>query len=99
MAGMSMPKRVKKPEEVIGMGEIELTDHRAMIYLPEDAVEVNILVKVYYEGEIREVYKQIGMSELRDAFRKADEGYIDDDDTFMITDKGVAWLEEHKKES
>ena len=27
-------------------------------------------------------------------FRKADEGYIDDDDTFVITDKGRAFLEE-----
>lgn len=76
---------------------IELMEHRAMIELPEDAVEAQIKVKVFHDGEIVDVVKTLKMSDLRTAFRKADDGYIDDEDTFVLTDKGMAYLEERSK--
>lgn len=73
---------------------IELQEHRAMMYLPENAVEVTMAAKVFENGELQTVSKTYDMQEIREMFRKADDGYIDDDDTFVITDKGRAFLEE-----
>ena len=73
--------------------EVELQEHRAMIYIPENAVEVVLSVKVYHDGELINVSRTIGISEIREAFRKADDGYIDDDDRFVLTDKGKEYLE------
>lgn len=78
--------------------EIELKEHRAMIYLPENAVEATMIVKVFHDGELIEVQRVLGISDLRTAFQKADEGYIDDDDRFEITDKGREWLESFQKQ-
>lgn len=78
--------------------EIELTEHRAMITLPENAVSVTINAKVYHNGELIDVSRELPMSDLRDAFRKADEGYVDDDDRYVLTDKGYECLEAFEKE-
>ena len=81
------------PEEDV----VELTEHRAIIGLPEDSVSVEIRATVYKDNELVNVTKVLSMSDLRTAFRKADEGYIDDDDTFVLTDKGMAYLDEISK--
>ena len=73
---------------------IELQEHRAMIYLPEKAVEIIVNAKVYIDGKIQKVSLTYDMEQIREMFRKADEGYIDDDDRFVLTDKGRALLEE-----
>lgn len=78
--------------------EIELQCNRAMIEIPENAVEIEMICKVYEEGGIIETKRTLDMSDIREACRKADEGYIDDDDRFEITDKGRAWLEELMKD-
>lgn len=78
--------------------EFMLNEHRAMIYLPEDAVEVRVEAKVYHDGELITAQKILTMGDLREAFRKADEGYIDDDDRFVLTEKGEKWLEEIEKQ-
>jgi len=75
---------------------VELTEHRAMLYLPENAVDIRVIAKVYHEGELIEVEGNYTMEQIREAFQKADDGYIDDDDRFVITEKGRAWLEENK---
>ena len=76
---------------------VDLQEHRAMLYLPENAVEITVHAKVYHDGELIEVSNVYGISEIREAFRKADDGYIDEDDKFFITDKGIQYLEEIKK--
>lgn len=76
------------------MEEIILDNHRAIIELPEEAVEINLEAKVYHDGELITVFRKINQKEIREMFRKADDGYIDDDDTFVMTDKGRAYLEE-----
>lgn len=81
------------PEE--DLREVVIPEHRAMLELPEDAVEVEIRAKVFQDGALVDVSKKLSMSDLRTAFRKADEGYIDDDDVFVLTDKGKAYFDEH----
>lgn len=92
---------MKEKEIMLGVPEddtetVELDEHRAMIYLPENAVEVKVNAKVYHEGEIIDASKKMTLEDIREAFRKADDGYIDDDDVFYLTDKGKALLEEYK---
>lgn len=95
---------MKEKEIMLGVPEddtetVELDEHRAMIYLPENAVEIEVKAKVYHEGEIIDASKKMTLEDIREAFRKADDGYIDDDDVFYITDKGKALLEEYKNSS
>ena len=78
------------------MEEVELMNHRAMIEIPENAVELDLRIKVFENGELIKVGAKYSLNDIREMFRKADEGYIDDDDTFTITDKGLAWLEEQE---
>ena len=73
---------------------VEVKVHRAMIELPERAVEVEVHAKIYSEGKLIDVLKKYDLDEIREMFRKADDGYIDEDDRFVITEKGRAWLEE-----
>ena len=40
---------------------IDLTEHRAMINLPESAVEVTVSAKVYAEGRLHNVSKTYDM--------------------------------------
>ena len=87
----------KKNDDVV-IDEIELMNHRAMVELPENAVEVQLRIKVFHEGELITVGRTLSMDDIRTAFRKADEGYIDDDDEFVITEKGLQWLEDHRDE-
>ena len=76
---------------------IEVPTHRAMIEFPESAVEIDVHAKIYSEGELIDVSKKYNLNEIREMFRKADEGYIDDDDRFVLTDKGREWLEDYER--
>ena len=89
---------MEEKEVMLGVPEdaengIELTEHRAIVTVPEDSVEINIIAKVFHDGEIVKVSKVMSMGDIRTAFRKADEGYIDDDDRFVLTDKGLKYME------
>ena len=77
---------------------IELMNHRAMVELPENAVEVTLNAKVYHEGKLIKVGKTMDMNEIRTAFQKADDGYIDAEDMFVATEKGKAWYDEQRKQ-
>lgn len=80
-------------EEV--MEEIKLKEHRAMVTLPENSVCVEMNCRVFHDGEIINVSKTLSMEDVRTAFQKADDGYMDDDDRFTLTEKGLKWLEEN----
>ena len=73
---------------------IELTEHRAIIRLPENTVEMTVVAKVYENEKLQTVKMTYDLSQIREMFEKADDGYIDDDDRFVLTDKGRKFLEE-----
>lgn len=77
---------------------IELTNHRAMIEIPENSVEVQMIISVYVDGEIKKVSATLDQKMIRESFRKADDGYIDEDDRFVLTEKGLRYLEELERE-
>ena len=69
---------------------VEVMEHRALIYLPENAVAVTMMCEIYDEEkkEIVKCSKTMSISEIRDAFTRADEGYVDDDDVYVLTEEG-----------
>ena len=75
---------------------ITLTEHRAMVCLPNNAVSVEIRCRIYDEEEdkVISVSKFLKLEDIREAFRKADDGYTDDEDRFVLTDEGRAYLDE-----
>jgi len=64
---------------------LELDQNFAVIDLPVNAVEVELIVKIYHNGEIRKVGRTLTIEEIREAFQKADDGYIDPDALFYVT--------------
>lgn len=73
--------------------EIELAEEYAVILLPKNSVEVYTEVKVFENGELMTVSKLMSLDDIREAFKQADEGYIDPDATYALTDKGKALAE------
>lgn len=69
------------------MNDIFLTENRAIVHIPEDTIELKLICKIYLDGELREVEKTLSMKEVRKALDDADKNYIEDDDTFIATDK------------
>lgn len=78
--------------------EIELKQARAMLMLPENCVELKAVCKVFEDGELIEVGTVFGIAELRQAFRDAELNYIEDDDKFVITPKGLAYFKEGEED-
>ena len=74
--------------------EMELKESRAMVYLPENAVEVEIKATIFSNGELVKVGKIMALKEIQESFRDAEENYIGSDDRFVLTEKGLKWLEE-----
>ena len=73
---------------------IEVHEARAMLYIPEDAVEIELSAKLYQKGgDIVSVSKTLDMHEIQEAIRKAEDGYIDEDDIFELTDNGREYLD------
>ena len=74
--------------------DIEISEDRAILYIPHNALEGELSFKIYLDGEIRTVVKTLNQDELREAVRKAEEGYIDEDDVFTLTEKGKQLAEQ-----
>jgi len=70
-------------------------DECAMICLPNDAVFVCFACKCtnHRDGGLVNVDRTLTLTEIRQAFRYADIGYMEDDDRFVLTEKGRAALE------
>lgn len=76
------------------MDEIELKTAYAVVELPYNAVEVDIVAKVYIDGDIQTVKRTMDMEEVRTAIEEAAENYIPSDAVIMLTEKGRAMLNE-----
>ncbi len=65
-------------------------DGLALIYIPEDAVFAHL--ECICIGE--KISRTFSMVDLRRAFKFADDDYIDEDDRFVLTEKGKKLVEE-----
>ena len=71
---------------------IEIQSARAMIEVPENCVELTMNCTVYLDGKLQVVQRTLSMKEIQTAIQKAEDGYIDEDDRFFLTEKGEDWL-------
>ena len=76
--------------------EIELKSAWATIDLPENIVNAELKADIYMDGRIVTVCRTLDMQDLREAFRRG-EDYIDDEDRFVLTEKGKEFFEELEK--
>ena len=74
--------------------EIELTERWAVIGLPKETVTAEVTCKIYKNKKLMTVHKTLEPDDIRTAFQKAEDGYIDDDDRFVLTEEGKKYLEE-----
>ena len=78
--------------EKISGKEVLLEERWAVIGLPNNAVHVEMNVDLYEDGEIKKATKELDTEDIRRAFGRADDGYIDEDDRFVFTEKGIEYL-------
>lgn len=74
--------------------DIELNSVRSMIYIPENVIEIEMNIKVFEDSKIIEVKRTLNLQEIRKAIKKAEDGYVDEDDRFVITEEGRRFLED-----
>lgn len=74
--------------------KIYLEENYIVLSLPTETVEIEIIAKVYHDGELINVKKTLSIQEVRDGFKEAEEGYIPLDAEFQVTEKGLEYLEE-----
>ena len=78
--------------------QIELSEARAMVYIPENAIEIEINATIYEDGKLVKVGKTMGLKEIQKAFKDAEDNYSEDSDEFVITEKGKEYLNSLKNE-
>ncbi len=78
--------------------EMILPEDFAVVLLPKSAVEVELKVTVYKDGELLKVGRNLDMEQIKLAFHRAETGYIDDDDVFYLTEKGKKLAEQYDSE-
>lgn len=76
-------------EKTVTLGEV-----RAMFMIPENTCEVELECSVFADGGIIRVSKKLNMKDVQQAVADAEKNYMEDDDMFEITDKGLRYLEE-----
>ena len=71
---------------------VDLEECRAMVMLPIDAIEIEINATIYRDNNLFNVSKTLNNRNLQKAFRDAETNYTEDDDEFILTNKGLSWL-------
>lgn len=77
------------------MEEINLNLKRAMLEIPENAIDAVFTFKIYISGEIKEVKTTMNMSEIRAAIEDAKENYCAPDDIFVLTEEGKRYADKN----
>lgn len=67
-----------------------LDEHWAVIGIPEDAVSLDMQIGLVRDGRLIYVEGKLDTKGVRMAFKRADDGYIDEDDKFYLTETGKA---------
>ena len=73
---------------------IQLQEQRAMVYLPTDAVEIEINATVYQNGKLYKVSRKLSNKEIQQSFKDAEDNYIEDNDVFVLTENGIQALKD-----
>ena len=72
---------------------IRLDEDFIVLTIPKNTIELRMLLQVYVDHTLVPVTKDMDMFEIREAFKKAEDGYIDEDDEFVLSDEAKAYLD------
>ena len=75
---------------------LEVLTSRAMVYIPDNTVELELLATIYEGGEIKRVRTILGLHEVQNALRDAFENYSEPDDRYVLTDLGRELLNKNE---
>ncbi len=67
----------------------------AVFQIPATALEINASIKVYHNGEIREVLWKVPMQGVQKALLEGLENYFDPDEKYVLSDEARTWMEQH----
>lgn len=70
---------------------IDVNEVRSMLYIPENAVEIRMEIKVYHDGQLVTVGKTFGLQDIRKAIDDADRNYMEATDRYVLTDLGWSY--------
>lgn len=73
---------------------IELENEFIVLAVPKSTVEVTISAKIYHDGKRQDVHRTMGLDEVREAFKEAEQGYIPSDAVFALTPLGKKCAED-----
>lgn len=68
-----------------------------IIGIPSNAVELNIEVTIYEDGKLEKVNGKYNLNDIEEAKKTFEKCCYGEYPTYIITDKGKAWLEELKR--
>ena len=68
-----------------------------IIGIPLNAVELNIEVTIYKNGKLEKVHGKYNLNDIEEAKKRFEDCCYGEYPTYVITDKGKAWLEELKR--
>lgn len=71
---------------------IELNQEFIVIAIPSDAVKLQISAVIFHNNELHEVYREMGMEDIREAIQEAKTGYVPSDGIFSLTELGEKQL-------
>lgn len=76
--------------------EIELSQKPIVIWIPEDAIELQINAKILKNNKVIDVTHTFPFCEIHDMFKDAEADYIPEDAVFVLTEQGRQRLEQIK---
>ena len=68
--------------------EVELVETDAVIAIPKDAFEIELIAKIYHEGEIKKVTKKYNPPEVREAINLFEKVLSGKYPSYQLTEKG-----------
>lgn len=72
--------------------EIEVMENKALVRIPENTIELELVATLWHDGGAVRVKKTLNTKQVRQAFEDGQD-YIDDFDTFRVTDLGLKEME------
>ena len=94
-----MAKKKTKPDDV---GKtIELEDINIILKIPKEAVALEVTASLILDGELRKVGHNLSVSDIRDARQAFLDNVEDGDDydaRYVLTEEGMAYLEQLKEQ-
>ena len=75
-----------------------LEEERAIVYLPIDSIKVELVCTIYQDDKINTVSTTLSNRDIQKAFDDARKNYFEEDDEFILTEKGEEFFKKISNE-